>query len=97
MRWFGLILAVVLASSTAADAQVFKPKSKGAAKAAPKSDSSEKKATPAKKSARTSPGKKRVTTKSKKSSKHSDDQASESTPKESDKDFVQITDDDDIE
>ena len=97
MRWLGLVLALGLVTSSA-DAQVFKPKSKTSAKSAPaksdKSDTPAKKTT-AKKSARTSPSKKRVT--KKKSAARSDDQASESTSKESDKDFVQITDDDVVE
>ena len=96
MRWFGVLLALGLVTSTA-DAQVFKPKTKSSAKAPAKASGSDApKKSAAKKSARTSPSKKRVG-KSKKSAKHSDDQASESAPKESDKDFVQITDDDDIE
>ena len=96
LRWLGLLLALGLAT-TSADAQVFKPKTPKTTKA--KSTTSEdkpkkEKATPTKQSARTSPGKKRVTTKSKKSRPSED---ADSAPKESDKDFVKITDDADAE
>jgi hypothetical protein len=109
-RWLGILLAIGLAS-TSADAQVFKPKSK-TTKSEKKSSSSEKKSSSSekaekaekaeksekteKKSARSSPSKKRVTTKPKKKHGADADEASDA-PKESDKDFVQITDDDDVE
>ena len=108
-RWLGILLAIGFAA-TSADAQVFKPKTKktGTSEKAkkPSSEKSEKADKPEKtekseksekKSARSAPTKKRVTTKPKKGGKHSDDAASEDGPKESDKDFVKITDDDDIE
>jgi hypothetical protein len=93
LRWLGILIAIGLAGSSA-DAQVFKPKAKKETKA--KSDAPKKAAT-TKQSARTSPGKKRVTTKAKKNPSRADDSASDNGPKESDKDFVKITDDDDIE
>ena len=99
LRWLALVLAVGLASAPAADAQVFKPKTKKAtpekaeksdkADAPKKSSASEKKA--ATKQARTEPTKKKVASKSKKKS------GAEAAPKESDKDFVEITDDESIE
>jgi len=111
-RWLGILLAIGFAA-TSADAQVFKPKTKktGTSEKATKKASSEKsektektekadktdKSEKAEKKARSAPTKKRVTTKPKKGGKHSDDAASEDAPKESDKDFVKITDDDDAE
>ena len=94
LRWLGILVALGLTTSSA-DAQVFKPKAKKETKAA-KADAPKKAAT-TKQSARTSPGKKRVTPKAKKNASRDDDSASENGPKESDKDFVKITDDEDIE
>lgn len=91
LRWLGIIVALAVVSASA-DAQVFKPKSKKAAatqKAAP-----EKKA--AKKQPRTAPTKKRVTAKKKKA-KAADEDEAEAEPKATDKDYVKIWDDEEIE
>lgn len=99
-RWLGVLLAIAVAGGPAS-AQVFKPKTS----TAKKSSDDTKKATPAKKSSSTSAkkstSKKRVTTKSKKNAaadrSRPDDLTPDAAPKESDKDYVKITDDDDIE
>lgn len=88
MRW--LAIALVLGLVSTADAQVFKPKGK-------KAEVSEKKSEPkaAKKASKST--KKKGGSKSKKSAARSDDSADEASSKSEDKDFVKITDDDDIE
>lgn len=96
LRWLGIILAIGLVS-TAADAQVFKPKAKKAAATKPAASSEPKKA---KKQPRTAPTKKRVTAKKKAKAAQrdsADDETSESESKGTDKDYVKIWDDDSIE
>ena len=100
LRWLAIVLTIGLVSS-AADAQVFKPKAKKAAatqkKAAPDEDKApEEKKAVAKKQPRTAPTKKRVTTK-KKASRPEGEETSESDSKGSEKDYVKIWDDDVVE
>jgi hypothetical protein len=103
-RSLGLFVALCLAlASGPAAAQVFKPK----ASTSSKKSSDSKKADPAakkssaKKQSRNAPSKKRVTTKPKKNQAaergRPDDLTPDPASKESDKDFVKITDDDDVE
>jgi hypothetical protein len=95
LRWLGILLAIGLTSASA-DAQVFKPKPKKAA-APDKSEKKKAAAEPsAKKQSRAAPTKKRVATK-KKVKPARDDEAPESESKDTDKDYVKIWDDDEIE
>ena len=93
-RWLTVLVisGLVSLASTSADAQVFKPKGK-------KSDAAERKSE--KKPAKKKAGKKKVTTKPRKNAvaerDSSDDEAPEPSSKNSDSDYVKITDDDDIE
>lgn len=93
LRWLGIVVALALVSAPA-DAQVFKPKSK---KAAATSKAPQKKA--AKKQPRAAATKKRVAKKKKKApaAAAADDDETESEPKASDKDYVKIWDDEEIE
>ncbi len=103
LRWLGIILAIGLVS-TAADAQVFKPKAKKAAmttKKAPADGDEPKKAEPkkAKKQPRAAPAKKRVAKKKTKAAEPepAEDETSESESKGAGKDYVKIWDDDSVE
>jgi hypothetical protein len=95
LRWVGIIVAIALVS-TAADAQVFKPKSKKAA-------ATEKSAAPAKKTAKKQPRasatKKRPAKKkaAKAETVDEDEDVAESESKGAGKDYVKIWDDDTIE
>lgn len=96
LRWLGLILTIVLVS-TSADAQVFKPKSKKATAAKKESTAApEKKA--AKKQPRTAPAKKRVAKKKAAADRESSDEdTAEPESKGAGKDYVKIWDDDEVE
>jgi hypothetical protein len=89
LRWFGILIAIALCS-TSADAQVFKPKAKKPAAAEKKAKAKKSKKT-AKKQSRSSHTKKRV---SKKKSKRTRDEVAS---KDDDKDYVKIWDDDEVE
>ena len=97
VRWLGLLLGLCLATS-AADAQVFKPKGKKADKTEKKAAEPEKKS--AKKQPRAAVTKKRVTTKPNKKNAAADrgrpdDLTPEPQSKNADQDYVKIWDDDD--
>jgi hypothetical protein len=87
LRWFGILIAIALCS-TSADAQVFKPKAKKPAATEKKAKKSKK---AAKKQPRSAHTKKRV---SKKKSKRTRDEVAS---KDDDKDYVKIWDDDEVE
>lgn len=93
LRSLGFLIALALVTPGAANAQVFKPKSsakktdsKPAVKAAAKKTSTKKR-----------PAKKKKTKVASKRPAPTDDEDTESAPKESDKDYVKITDDDEVE
>ena len=91
LRRLGFLIALALFVPAAADAQVFKPKSSSSKKAEPKAKSSGTKKAAAKKS------KKKTSSKKKKAAAKADSDEAESAPKEADKDYVMITDDEDVE
>ena len=97
LRWLGIILTIVLVS-TSADAQVFKPKSKKAA-ATKKESSAAPEKNSAKKQPRAASTKKRVSKKKSAASDRasSDEETAEPESKGTGKDYVKIWDDDDVE
>jgi hypothetical protein len=94
LRWLWIIVAMLLVSGSA-DAQVFKPKSKKAAASQKASADPDKKA--AKKQPRAGATKKRPKKKTKAERASDEEETSEPESKGSGKDYVKITDDDDIE
>lgn len=93
LRSLGFLIALALVTPSAAHAQVFKPKS-----SAKKTESKSASKKASKKAAAKKPTpKKRAAAKKKKAPSRSEDQMAEAAPKEADKDFVMITDDEQIE
>ena len=93
MRWLGIILAMLLVG-TSADAQVFKPKSKKAAATKKASADPDKKVA---KQPRAGATKKRPKKKAKAERASDEEETDEAESKPTGKDFVKITDDDEIE
>lgn len=92
LRSLGLLIALALVTPSVAHAQVFKPKS-----SAKKSSDSKPKAAAKKTSSKKHSAAKKKKKSSKVAAAKSEDQDAESAPKDADKDYVKITDDDEVE